>query len=309
MKRCRLHFSEEDLETENTKAKLMHLAIGAFLISFSPVFAKLAGSADTSTGFYRMLFGLVALNLMFMWNRKISKVTSGGVFIAVVSGVFFSLDIYFWHKSIYYIGPGLSTLLANFQVFFLAALDIFVFRQAVSKKLGAAVLLAVAGLYLLVGTGWADYDAEFKAGVFYGLLTAFMYTGYIVTLRMTGSAGRTLDKRLSMVIVTTVSCAVLGVTALAGGESLAIKDFETGVYLVSYGFLCQALGWVIIASALPKLKLTSGGLILLLQPTLAYVWDISFFGKTISGVELTGACMALFAIYLGNLRNSPAKKR
>jgi len=289
---------------DQSRSSLMHLILGAFLISFSPVFAKLAGSATTAVGFYRMLFGLLGLSLMFFGRRDIAKGTLGGVLIASVSGLFFSLDIFFWHKSILHVGPGLSTLMANFQVFFLACLDIFIFRQKVSKKLGVAVILAITGLYLLVGQGWSDSDETFKLGVIYGLLTAVMYSGYIVTLRMTGSKKRYLDKRFSMFIVTGVSCVLLGITAFATGDSLAIADMETGVYLVLYGVLCQALGWVIIASALPKLKLTVSGLILLLQPTLAYVWDISFFGKQVSGSEMLGAALALFAIYLGNIRTT-----
>ncbi|PLX71710.1 MAG: EamA/RhaT family transporter [Denitrovibrio sp.] len=295
------------MNTEDSKASLLQLTFGAFIISFSPVFAKLSGSATTMSGFYRMFFGLVGLSLMFLLGKKITKCTKEGVLMAALSGVFFSLDIYFWHKSILYVGAGLSTLLANFQVFFLAMLDIFVFRQKVSKKLWAAILLAVTGLYLLVGTSWSDSDVVFRMGVLYGILTAMMYTGYIVTLRLTGAEKRILDRRVSMVVVTFVACVLLGFVAVVTGESLAIPDVQTGVYLVSYGVLCQAAGWVIIATAIPKLKLTVSGLILLLQPTLAYVWDVSFFGKHITLVELCGALLALTAIYLGNLRTVEKK--
>ena len=41
------------------------------------------------------------------------------------------------------------------------------------------------------------------------------------------------------------------------------------------------------------------GLILLLQPLLAFVWDVLFFSRSITLVELTGAILTLFGIYLG----------
>lgn len=283
---------------------VLHLIFGAFLISFSPVFARLAGSATTSTGFYRMLFGLCGLAVMILLGGKVRNFTLKGFAAVAFSGFFFSLDIYFWHKSIVLVGPGLSTLLANFQVFFLAALDVFIFRQRISLRLLMAVVLAFAGLYLLVGTGWAESDEVFRLGVIYGLLTAMMYSGYLLTLRLAGTLKVPMDKRSSMVVVTAVSCVVLGVMAFLSGESLRIPDMVTGVYLVLYGLLCQALGWVVIASALPRTKLTVGGLILLLQPTLAYVWDITIFNKTITSPELAGAVLALSAIYLGTVRKS-----
>ncbi len=88
------------------------------------------------------------------------------------------------------------------------------------------------------------------------------------------------------------------------GESLAIADLQTGIYLLAYGVLCQAFAWVIIASALPKVNLTISGLILLLQPSFAYVWDVTIFSKAITGIEFTGAVLALIGIYIGTVRRA-----
>ncbi len=201
-------------------------------------------------------------------------------------------------------GPGLSTLLANFQVFFLATLDVIVFREKVRLKLILAIFLAFAGLYLIAGNGWEGRDDQFKLGVVYGLLTALMYTGYIYTLRLAGSLKQPMDKKISMFILTGVAGVLLGITAVVSGESLAIADLQTGIYLLAYGVLCQAFAWVIIASALPKVNLTISGLILLLQPSFAYVWDVTIFSKAITGIEFTGAVLALIGIYIGTVRRA-----
>ncbi|ADD67593.1 protein of unknown function DUF6 transmembrane [Denitrovibrio acetiphilus DSM 12809] len=292
---------------KSAKGVVLHLLIGAFLISFSPVFVKLSTTAGTTSGFYRMFFGLLGLSALFFFGGKLQRTSLKGFMVITICGLFFYLDIYFWHISILYVGAGLSTLLANFQVFFMAGLDILVFKQKLSKRLGVAILMAVIGLYLLVGTGWGDKDDAFRMGVFFGLLTAMAYSGYLFTLRLAGSLTEPVDKRMSMLIVCLVGTVALGVTALISGESLAIPDVETGVYLVSYGVLSQAVGWVMIAAALPRTRLTIGGLVLLLQPTLAYVWDVAFFDKVIANTDLLGAGLAIFAIYLGTIR--PAGRR
>jgi drug/metabolite transporter (DMT)-like permease len=60
------------------------------------------------------------------------------------------------------------------------------------------------------------------------------------------------------------------------GESLHIPDTQTAVVLVSYGVLCQALGWIIISRNFHRVPASRVALILLLQPALTFVWDISF---------------------------------
>ena len=58
---------------------------------------------------------------------------------------------------------------------------------------------------------------------------------------------------------------------------------------------------VLITFGITKVEASRVGLILLLQPTLAYLWDILFFAKPIIPLEITGAILALIAIYLGTV--------
>jgi drug/metabolite transporter (DMT)-like permease len=46
------------------------------------------------------------------------------------------------------------------------------------------------------------------------------------------------------------------------------------------------------------------GLALLLQPTLSFVWDVLFFSRPMTAMELLGAGIALIAIYLGTARST-----
>jgi drug/metabolite transporter (DMT)-like permease len=55
-----------------------------------------------------------------------------------------------------------------------------------------------------------------------------------------------------------------------------------------------------IASSLPNVSPSQAGLALLLQPTLSFAWDVLFFGRAMTPIELLGAAIALFAIYLGS---------
>jgi drug/metabolite transporter (DMT)-like permease len=62
------------------------------------------------------------------------------------------------------------------------------------------------------------------------------------------------------------------------------------------------VGWILISTALPRVQVSLAGLIILLQPSLAFIWDILFFARPTGLAEMLGACLALAAIYLGVTR-------
>jgi drug/metabolite transporter (DMT)-like permease len=66
--------------------------------------------------------------------------------------------------------------------------------------------------------------------------------------------------------------------------------------------LCQAIGWIFISRALSRIQASRAGLILLLQPTLAFVWDVLFFSRPTVALDVIGASLTLAAIYLGGSR-------
>ncbi len=68
------------------------------------------------------------------------------------------------------------------------------------------------------------------------------------------------------------------------------------------------MGWLIITRALPQIRVSLVGMILLLQPALSFVWDILFFNRDTTLVSLTGIVITLAAIYLGVTAKPAASK-
>ncbi|MFC1639146.1 EamA family transporter [Gemmatimonadota bacterium] len=86
-----------------------------------------------------------------------------------------------------------------------------------------------------------------------------------------------------------------------GSESFVVPDAQTWVVLFAYAIVCHVIGWVLISSGLPGMQTSRAGLLLLLQPALAFVWDVVLFGRPTAAIEITGAALALTAIYLGTV--------
>ncbi len=97
----------------NIRRGILFVLIGAFLISFSPVMVSMSDLQPTVSAFYSVFIGSIFLLLVIILNRNLySNFFSANPYL-ILAGIFFALDLWFWNRSILYIGPGMSTLIAN----------------------------------------------------------------------------------------------------------------------------------------------------------------------------------------------------
>ncbi len=285
-----------------TRRAELQIVIGSVLISFSAIFVKMVTVGPTASAVYRNVFGALALLPLVIIRRDAFWKGIRPFRWVLLAGACFAADLYFWHRAILYVGPGLATLLGNFQVFFVAAAGLLVFHERVTVRFLISVPLALLGLFMLVGVKWDGFAADYRRGVLYGILTALSYGGYLLCMR----AARRERNRLSAVsnLALSTVCTAVILVAVAGwrGESLHVPDARDWSILAAYGILCQAVGWIIISRPLHLVDASRAALILMLQPALTYLWDVLFFHRPMTVVEAGGALLAIAAIYLGNAR-------
>lgn len=266
------------------------------MISFSAPLVQLADVAPSVSGFYRVFFGSLMLALWLGVTGRINW--RRGWPGSLLLGVFFALDLWFWHRSIIYVSPGIATLLANLQVLVMGAVGIWWFREAAGWRFAAGVLVALAGLWLLLGQGWQQFSERYQLGVVFGLLTALAYAAYLLTMRHEQQR-ETLGPVERLFQVSLCCAVIMGTVTLAEGDSLAIPTLQSAVYLLLLGMFCQVLGAVLIARGLPGLAASLAGLLLLLQPSLSMLWDLLYFELSISLLQTVGVFLTLLGIYLG----------
>lgn len=279
-------------------APLLYVVAGSVMISFSAVFVKLVSVGPDTAAFYRVLFGGLALAALAL--GRMARPRPGWGVLALLGGaaVSLALDLVAWHRSIALVGPGLATILINFQVFVLALWGRAVGREPLPGRVLLAIPLALAGLWLLVGAG-LDVDSETLWGVGLGLWAAVCFGAYILFIRASQSAPKRLDAVSNMALASLATAVCLGLLCLGRGQSLAISGLRDGVWLAAYGLVSQGLGWLLISRGLPNLPAWLGGITILIMPTLSFVWDILFFGRPIGAWEVCGALLALGGIWLG----------
>ena len=285
------------------------LFIGASLISLSPVWVTLVGVSPTTSAFWRLAIGGVVIAAWLLLGRKRIRFAWRVWQVLLLAALFLAADLWFYHRSIQYIGPGLSTLLANFQVFVMVAAGVVILREPPTARQIVAIPLALFGLALIVGIDWQALAAEYRRGILFGLGAAATYAGYLLSMRHSRRASTDRVPSREIAIVSLAGAVMLGATALAEGESLAISHGGDVFWLVCYGVLSHGVGMLFITSSLPHVTTTQAGLALLLQPTLSFAWDVLLFDRAMTLTELSGAAIALLAIYLGSRTRSEQLQR
>lgn len=281
----------------------VRLLAGAALISFSPVFVALVSVSSTNSAFYRVAFGGVLLLGWQLATRGWRQPRAAVFAMLIVAAAMFALDLWFWHKSIVYVGPGLATLLANFQVFIMTAGGFVLLGQRPSFAQLISIPMALAGLGLIVGIDWSVLTSEYRLGVIFGLATAAAYAAYLLCFRHAQSLSRSPPRGLpvrELAIVSLASAAMLAGVAGLEGESLAIPTLKDAGWLVAYALFAHIFGWLLIASSLAHVPAALIGLSLLIQPLLSFIWDVLLFDRPVTAPEVAGAALALAAIYLGS---------
>tara|TARA_Y100000022_G_C13193733_1_gene349318 strand:- start:127 stop:975 length:849 start_codon:yes stop_codon:yes gene_type:complete len=280
------------------------LYFGAVLISFSPIFVSLVHVNPTVSAFYRVFIGGIALTLYLLISRKRFDFNKSVWFFLFMASIFFAADLWFWHRSVIYVGPGLGTLLANMQVFIMMMAGIFLYKQMPTRVQLFSVPFAVIGLTMIVGLDWNELKPNYQMGIIFGLLTAICYSSYLISMRQAQKSETNVIPIREVAVMSLMVSIILAITAFFENESLVVKDSYDYLVLLIYGVGSHAIGGIMIASALVRVSTTEVGIALLLQPTLSFIWEILFFNRSFSMIESAGVIIVLYSIFLSSNRSA-----
>jgi len=176
------------------------------------------------------------------------------------------------------------------------------FRERIGLSFLSGLILAFAGVWLLVGVDWSLLGEQYRLGIGLGLLTAVAYSSFILLMRRIQSRPDTLSPLGSLAVMSIICAIILGGVVLFEGGTFAIPNQKSLFALLAYGLMCQVFGWLMITKAMPQMPASLIGLFLLLQPALSLLWDVVFFNRPTDQWDLVGAVCVLVGIYMASER-------
>src|SRR5262249_28837419 len=169
------------------------LVLSAVAMGASPIFVRLADVGPYASAFWRTL---LALPLLWLWSRVEARGAAPTPFdrSALVAGLLFAGDLFFWHLAIVDTTVANATFLATTTPLSVPVGAWVLAMQTIGTRTLAGIALCLLGGAALVGQSYGFAPARI-AGDLFGVVTAVFFGSYVLAVRqgrMHHAAGRLL---------------------------------------------------------------------------------------------------------------------
>ena len=268
---------------------------GVLSISFSAVFVRLASVSPDTTTLFRALYALPLLGGLWLLRRRDDRRTASARWLALASGLVLTLDLNFWHESIALIGAGLGTVIANVQVVFVALASWVLYRERPHTRTTLMIAVILVGVALTSGLARHDaYGSAPVAGAALGVLAGACYAVFLLMFRAaslgeSSPVGVQLDSTIGMA-AGALACAPLD------PHFAFTPVWPAHGWLLLLAVVSQVVGWLLIATAMPRLRPIETSIFLLGQPVVTIFWGVLFFGERLSALQWIGTAVVLLGV-------------
>ena len=278
------------------------LLAGGCAIAFAPILVRLSDTGPVASAFWRTA---LAAPLLWAWLARPAARDAAPVAISrralVAAGLFFAADLGVWHWSIVYTSVANSTLLANLAPIFVTLAGWVFWRRSVTGTFLAGMVLALAGMFILVGPNFSTGGTRLLGDAL-GALTAVFYAGYMLAIKSARDA-RASTVRL-MAWSTTITAIALFPVAVLSPQPMLPASAGGWWVLVALAVVTQILGQGLIAYAFAHLPASLSSVSLLIQPVMATLFAWLLFHEPVGAAQDLGGAVVLGGIWLSK-RGSP----
>lgn len=266
---------------------------GTVCISFSGLFFALSDVSGSTATFFRAVYAVpILLVLRLVWKGTDGR-TVRQRWLSVAAGAFLGLDVIAWHTTIEMVGSGLGTVLVSVQVVFVGLISWALYRERPTRTTLVFGSMMFGGVVLISGLGSAaTFGNNPGTGAALGVLAAFFYAAFLLTLRMSNPAG-TAPPPFALLDATLGIVAVAFVFGTISGDLNLVPTWPGHGWLIALAIVGQVTGWTLISYALPRLPALTTSMILLIQPMLAMVWGWVVLSEQLSVIQGLGAVLVL----------------
>lgn len=267
---------------------LLLILLGGACTGFSGIFVRLSEVGLIATGGWRM--AIAALFLMPLAaaydsrDGRLGRVSP----ILIAAGLFFAIDMSFYHWSLALTSIAHATLIVNLAPFLALTAGCLFFGE----RLGAAKLFGLAaslGGAFLMTAARADSTGTLIGNGF-AAIGMIGYALYLIAVkRARADHGAWSIMLWSSVTATIIMFAV----ALAMGEQILPRSWEGWGVVIALGVVAHVLGQGLVAIGMRGTPVGLASILLLIQPVVAAVAAWAIFDERLTGWEIAGSALVL----------------
>lgn len=281
------------------------LLIGGCCIAFAPIFVRYSDTGPVASAFWRVA---LAVPMAWIWVLRSSprmpppRQQSGAQFRPILlAGLFFALDLGFWHWSIVWTTVANSTLLANLATIWVTVAGWLIWKQKVSRMFLVGMVTAIAGMFVLVGPHFGLGGMRL-AGDALAALTAIFYGSYMLAVKRARDAGAATAPLMAW--STTITAIVLLPWAYLSPQPMLPASAAGWLPLLGLAAVSQVMGQGLIAYAFAHLPASLSSVSLLIQPVVAAFLAWILFAEPVGIAQWVGGGIVLTGIWIAKRASS-----
>ncbi|MDK9696649.1 MAG: DMT family transporter [Siculibacillus sp.] len=277
------------------------LVAAAVAMGISPVFVREAQVGPFTSAFHRVF---LALPLLAVWARLERRggeapADPGWTRAMVLAGVFFTIDLFFWHLAVLKTTIANATLLATMAPVWVMLFSLTI-GEKVTRVMVAGLAICILGGVLLVGSSLRLAPERF-IGDLYGVATSVGFGLYFLAVRV---ARREASSGIILFRSSLVTTLGLGLVAGIAENAWLPTGISGLVALVLMASVSHVGGQGLLAFALGHLSAAFSSLVIFLEALAAAFFGWVFFGETLGPWQIAGGVAILAGIWIARPREN-----
>ncbi len=264
----------------------------------SPIFVRLADVGPFTSAFWRVA---LALPLLYAWMRLADgaeppRERFGKA--AILSGLAFAGDLFFWHLAIVHTSVANATFFATCAPIWVVLFGWLLFRERAKPNVLMGLALCLIGGGALIAQSFRFQPAN-ALGDAFGIATGLFFGLYFLAVQ---AARKTVSAARLTFEATVVTAAILFVVAIFAERSMLPHTLRGVAALLAMAWVSHAGGQGLLSIALGRLPAAFSSLVIFLEAIAAAGFGWLILGEAVGAVQALGGLAILAGIYVARPR-------
>lgn len=283
----------------------LQLLFGALCLALGVIFIKLAHLQPATISFLRCIIALPFLILLSAREiKKIpknSKLEKNLIAWSFISGIVIGIQYIVYAICVDITGAGISSILANCQIFFFPILALLIDKEPISKTFWIFSPILLVGLSASAGlfNSKTDGITDPMLGFITGMLSGITYAIFLFL-------NRRCTRKNPRYIITYNTLATVGAATICIISAPLMQGFTLNISAISWiwvillALFAQVLSWIIIARGSHKLSPNKASSLLTTYPIMALLLGIIFLSETMNTTQAIGCIIVVICVWIIN---------